>query len=563
MFPHDVYDPDPRYPVAGIQRGWDAAVRTLPDNTVVLAVDGPSHTPWAALGIGIGRALADAGRRPALLDVRDHYAEWATVLARTSTEAMARDPDFERLCEAGLEVLFDRLPAPPRGEVAVLVGPGAALVDHDVLWYADTPRRVAEAHCREGRYLALGGRPGDPASSSRRLFFVDWPATDRHRDALAPHLDLWLDLRDADAPCVLPGDDLRAALARLARSPLRTRPWFNSTVWGGHWAKQELGVHRDADNTALGYELIAPESPVVLGSARAEVEVPLQLVAAMRPHDLLGPHVQEQFGSSFPIRFDYLDTDGGGPLSIHCHPQAGYMRDVFGWPYTQHESYYVMRSSPDGVVHLGLREDVDVEAFRAASTRADRDGVAFDVGDFVIQHRADEHQLFLVPAGTPHASGPGNVVLEISATPYLYSLRFYDWLRERERGGQRPVHVDHAFANLDPARQGDVVHEQLVPRPSRVRSGGGWHEDRIGSHEEMFFDVHRIELEAGATAPDRTARRFHVLTVVDGGPVSIEVPGHAAHPLAYAETLVVPAAVGAHHVRAHDHPARVVKAFVR
>ena len=69
------------------------------------------------------------------------------------------------------------------------------------------------------------------------------------------------------------------------------------------------------------------------------------------------------FGTSFPVRFDYLDTVDGGNLSVHCHPQEDYMRSVFGWPYTQHESYYVMVGSEGQRVFLGLREEADVNAF--------------------------------------------------------------------------------------------------------------------------------------------------------------------------------------------------------
>jgi hypothetical protein len=39
-------------------------------------------------------------------------------------------------------------------------------------------------------------------------------------------------------------------------------------------------------------------------------------------------------------------------------------------------------------------------------------------------------------------------VLEISATPYLYTLRFYDWLRRDLDGALRPVHVEHARTSI-------------------------------------------------------------------------------------------------------------------
>ena len=68
-------------------------------------------------------------------------------------------------------------------------------------------------------------------------------------------------------------------------------------------------------------------------------------------------------------------------------------------------------------------------------------GVELDADRFLLTHPAEQHRLYLIPAGTPHASGAGNVVLEISATPYLYTLRFYDWLRRDLDGELRPVHV--------------------------------------------------------------------------------------------------------------------------
>jgi mannose-6-phosphate isomerase class I len=293
------------------------------------------------------------------------------------------------------------------------------------------------------------------------------------------------------------------------------------------------------------------------------VEVPLQTLVALHPEDVLGTHVHETFGTSFPIRFDYLDTVGGGNLSVHCHPRHDYMRQVFGWPYTQHETYYMMVGGPGRRVFLGLRQRADLAAFRRAADRAVHDGVPFDVERYVQSFPAEPHQLFLIPAGTPHGSGEGNVVLEISATPYLYSLRFYDWLRRDRDGRPRPVHVAHAFANLDATRSGGAVVRDLIQQPRTVRSGAGWREDVIGRLPEMFFEVRRVELTAGAIVDDATDHRFHVLNVVQGDGILLETAGGHRHALAYAETLTVPAAVGAYRVRAWGTDrVRYVKALV-
>jgi mannose-6-phosphate isomerase class I len=559
------YEVEPRYPVGSLVRGWHDAVAGLPAGPVVLAVDGPSHAEWDAISEGITAALAEYGRPSQVVDMRTAHADWATIVDRTSSPAMSRDPDFEVLCEGGLELFFDELPVIERGgDVALVVGPGAALVDHDELWYADVPKRVAESLCRQGQYVNLGKPPDAGEASTKRLFYVDWPVIDRHRDELAGEIDRWVDVQDPRSPVSIQGAALRREVAHLVRAPFRTKPWFNTTVWGGHWAQEVLGVNPGEENTALGYELIAPESGVVLGDEDASVEVPLQLMAALCPEDLLGPEVHEIFGTSFPIRFDFLDTMGGGPLSVHCHPRKTYMKEVFGWPYTQDESYYLVKGAPGNVVYLGLHDGVDVDAFRTAARAADEHGRTLDIGAFIQTFPADQHQLFLVPAGTPHASGEGNVVLEISATPYLYSLRFYDWLRGRDEGEQRPVHVGHAFANLDTGRRGARVREELVQRARAVRAGDGWQEDVIGALDEMFFEVRRVDIAPDAVAPADTGGRFHVLNVVDGAGIEVETSGGTVHHVAFAETLIVPAVVGGYRLRAQgEAPARVVKAFVR
>ncbi|HWI34596.1 MAG TPA: mannose-6-phosphate isomerase, partial [Lapillicoccus sp.] len=369
---------------------------------------------------------------------------------------------------------------------------------------------------------------------------------------------------DADNPTSLDGACLRRTLESLAEQPLRTRPTFNTTSWGGHWGQRALGMNPDARNTALGYELIAPESGLLIGGAQDRVEVPFQLLVARHPREVMGEEVTTTFGTSFPVRFDYLDTVDGGNLSVHCHPQERYMRDVFGWPYTQHETYYLMVAGEERRVFLGLRDDVDVDLFEKEAKEADRNATPFDIERHVQVFPAEPHQLFLIPAGTPHGSGEGNVVLEVSATPYLYSLRFYDWLRRDADDRQRPVHVGHAFDNLDRTRRGEAVSEQLLPQPRTLRDGPGWREELLGALPEMFFEVRRLVLDAASEAPDDTAGRFHVLNVVEGSGVTIETADGYRHPLAYAETLLVPAAVGRYTLRRHGHGAvRVVKALVR
>lgn len=560
------YEAEPCHVITGrVEAGYRSAVAGLTPGTV-LAVDGPAAVDWEAVAAGIGRALA-ARRIPVKqVDMREHLAAWPEILRRTASAVLHDDPDFAPLSQAGLVDFFAAVPEPDSADeaVTVVLGPGAALAAHDVLWYADLPKRHAEAAITGGSGRNLGQPAGTGSGTTRRLFYIDWPVLDRHRDSVIGDVDLWLDTQDTESPAWLDGSVLHTVLAELAARPFRTRPTFNTTSWGGHWGQEQLGFNRDAPNTALGYELIAPESGILVGGPDgARVEIPLQALVARHPEQVLGTAGHATFGTSFPIRFDYLDTVGGGNLSVHCHPQPDYMSRVFGWPYTQHETYYMMLGGPDRKVFLGLRQDADVEAFQRDADRAVHDGEPFDVERYVQTFPAEQHQLFLIPAGTPHGSGEGNVVLEISATPYLYSLRFYDWLRKDAAGNPRPVHVGHAFENLNRRRTGEAVARDLVQQPRTSRAGQGWSEDVIGRLPEMFFEVRRIEVGSGAVVEDSASPGFHVLNVVEGEGIAVETAGGHRYELAYAETLTVPAAAGDYRVSALGSGAvRYVKALV-
>jgi mannose-6-phosphate isomerase class I len=558
------YDPNPQYPVRGgeVEVGYELlAAECARRPGCIVAVDGPAALPWEEFTASLQACLSASGRESRVVDVRRFLAPWPEIERRTSISELAGDPVFARVFEGSLADLFDELPASvAAGNGSTLVvGPGSALVAHDQLWYADVPKRTTLAAMQRGQAGNVGQRPGE-AGSEQRLLFVDWPMLDRHKQELAARLDRYIDLTDLDVPRSLTGAALRRSLDGLAGAPFRTRPFFLPGPWGGQWLRRVLGVGTDAPNLAWSYELITPESGIVLGSKQT-LEVGFELLMAEQGERILGEAVAARFGRSFPIRFDYLDTLDGGHLSIQCHPSERYMRETFGLPYTQHETYYVMVTSPGARIFLGLRDDADLAAFRADAERAERPGLGFDPERYLQTHAARQHRLYLIPGGTPHASGAGNVVLEISATPHLYTLRFYDWLRRGLDGGLRPVHLQHAFSNLDPRRSGEAIQE-LLPEPRTARAGEGWAELVLGSHPELFFAVHRLDFEDEAA--DDTSGRFHVLNLVAGEEVAIETQAGAVHRLAYAETIVIPAAVGGYRVRRLRGPAcKVVKAFVR
>ena len=384
----------------------------------------------------------------------------------------------------------------------------------------------------------------------KRGFFVEWRTADRHKRTLFDRIDLLVDGNAAfDAAGAVRGADFRAALAGATAAPFRVVPFFDPGVWGGQWMKSTLDLDPTVHNYAWCFDCVPEENSLLLEAGGRVVEIPAMDLVLSRPRELLGERTFARFGAEFPIRFDFLDTMGGGNLSLQVHPLTEYIRDTFGMAYTQDESYYMLDAADDAVVYLGLKTGVD-PAEMLADLRAATDGEhPFDAEKYVNVFPARKHDHFAIPAGTVHCSGENSMVLEISATPYIFTFKLWDWGRVGLDGVPRPVHIDHGEQNIQWERDTEWVQRNLVGQVEELRREPGLVEERTGLHELEFIEVRRHWFEQEA-AHD-TEGTVNVLNLVEGDEVEIVSPTDAFAPYTvhYAETFIVPAAVGPYIIR--------------
>jgi mannose-6-phosphate isomerase class I len=488
------------------------------------------------------------------------------------------DPVFGRLTTLRLIDFFDqdRLVQLRRrvddavGRVLV-VGVGAALFGRgDVLVHASMPRREIELRHHRGEIGNLGAdNVGTrPSLLYKRAYFVDWRVADAHKQSdVWPHVDFVLDTTGPNSPALVGATDYFDALAGAVSRPFRVVPWFEPAPWGGRWMQQVCDLDPDVDNFGWCFDCVPEENSLLLGFGSQVFETPSLDLVMRHPQELLGPSVVRRFGAEFPIRFDFLDTMGGGNLSLQVHPLTDYIREHFGLRLTQDESYYLLDADDDAVVYLGVRGDADPEAMAAELCAAQDGGPAFAAERYVNVWPAQPHDHFLIPAGTVHCSGRNSMVLEVSATPYIFTFKLWDWGRLGLDGRPRPVHLEHGLRNIQWQRNTEFVRRELVNDVEPIGSGDGWRAERTGLHEAEFIDTERHWF-TGAVVHD-TADAVNVLNLVSGEEAVVASPDGAFPPFTvhYAETFIVPAAVGLYSVTPSGAAAgtecATLKAFVR
>lgn len=235
--------------------------------------------------------------------------------------------------------------------------------------------------------------------------------------------------------------------------------------------------------------------------------------------------------------------------------------------YTQDESYYMLDTAPEACVYLGTKAGIDPDEMLGDLAAAERGDKAFDDERFVNCFPAKKHDHFLIPAGTVHCSGSGAMVLEISATPYIFTFKLWDWGRVGMDGIPRPIHLEHGRQVIQWERDTDWVEQNLVNCIEPLGEGEGWREERTGLHEREFIETRRHWFSV--PVEHHTRGTVQVLNLVEGREATVESPDHAFEPFVvhYTETFIIPASVGPYRIRPSGESEgkiiATIKAYVR
>lgn len=525
----------------------------------VIAIDGYATAPFDAL-VGLLPANCE------IISVASIYksaAELKSLFADYLPEDREKDPVllYGRLFKAGYRGLFDekKLTALQKkltgahGTI-VLYGNGALTEElydlADVHIFADVTPKQAVLNIKKGGYRNYGSDEDLPFKATmRRCYYVDFELAFSLRCRLlaGKKLDQYI---CADSPAALqmmPGEVLSALIDRALDYPLRQRPVYLEGVWGGYLTMKERNLPDTMKNCAWVFDMIPMEVSTVLNMDGHSVEVPFYTVVASNGQKLMGSRCMEEFHGFFPIRFNYDDTyHAAGNMSIQLHPGERFVTENHGELGRQDESYYIVTTGQGARTYLGFCDGVNVDEFLTEIKKSEREHTPVDYKKYVYGVKSEPGVQVMIPAGTIHASGQNQLILEIgSLTVGSYTYKMYDYLRRDLDGNPRPIHSYFGSINLNRSMTEDYVKANLVNgRRRTLRSSEDWEELVVGECDQLYFSLRNLKFVD--RMEDDTDGDFHVLALVDGESITVrsKKDPSLSFDMNYLDMVVVPAAMG-------------------
>ncbi len=237
-------------------------------------------------------------------------------------------------------------------------------------------------------------------------------------------------------------------------------------------------------------------------------------VAADPVHWLGGAHAQ-RWGADTRLLVKLLDA--GQRLPVHAHPDDAFAAAHLGRAHGKAEAWYILSG---GTVHLGLREDVDLDRLAQMVARQRTEEL------LALLHRVEVHpgDVVWVPPGELHAIGEGVLLLELQQPEDLsILLEWRGFALDGAVDGHVGIGFDRALTAVTRrARSAAEIDELVHPAPVG-------HEGSVfPAAADAYFRLERRVVEGTAVV----SAGFAVVVVTDGDVMIGGAPARAGDDLA-------------------------------
>jgi len=277
--------------------------------------------------------------------------------------------------------------------------------------------------------------------------------------------------------------------------PLLFTPIYKEVMWGGNMLKTHL--NRDLPKTDIpigeSWEIVDREDAVSIVENGELKGKSIRETLDDYGQDIMGPNYS---GGRFPLLVKMIDA--GQRLSLQVHPDEAVCKRIPGAePKT--EMWYVIAAQPGANIIAGLKYRCTKRSF------VDTYQTPLVESNLQIS-KSLPGDAYFINAGTVHAIGAGNLLLEIQQNSNT-TYRISDWGRVGTDGKPRELHIDEAMECIQFSHKnspkisgvvGETAHNRKFPVVENCK----------------FFKVDDLRLSE--TWTDNTNNKnFHLLTTIN------------------------------------------------
>ena len=306
--------------------------------------------------------------------------------------------------------------------------------------------------------------------------------------------------------------------------PLLFKPIYKEMVWGGAMLKTHYRRKTPTGKLPVGeaWEIVDRDDDVSVVENGPLKDLSIRELISKHGRSVVGKNFE---GGRFPLLIKIIDA--GERLSLQVHPDGDVARQNPGAePKT--EMWYVIAAKPGARIIAGLSRACTKVGFLDLLDSRDIESCLQTFG-------SQPGDAYFINAGTVHAIGEGNLLLEIQQNSNT-TYRLSDWGRVGPDGQPRQLHVKEALKCINFADRtsphitsvtGTVEHNRKFP---------------VVKYCPYFLvdDLRLVEDWSDTT----DGKSFHLLTAINAS-VSIECEGEGKPvKIPTGRTCLIPACLG-------------------
>src|SRR5690554_3999656 len=311
----------------------------------------------------------------------------------------------------------------------------------------------------------------------------------------------------------------------IIKYPLRFAPILKQRVWGG---KKYIPEDKNTKGPiGESWEISGLEENVSVVSNGPLAGTPLNSLLEKYKEDLLGKHVYEAFGNTFPLLFKFIDADQD--LSVQLHPNDALAKERHNSS-GKTEMWYIIDAKEDAELILGFNQVIDKEKYKKYLEEK-------RIAEIVEYRTINKGETYLVESGTVHAICKGVFLAEVQQASDI-TYRIYDWDRLGVSGQPRELHTELALdaINFD-QKETKLAYEDKT-------------NDAVSICKTPYFNTNKV-LVSGELTRNLSAKDSFVVYMCVEGKGEVCVNGKSEE-ITQGESFLVPAVCDSLKIKGKD-----------